>query len=98
MEVNINYCNNINEGRIKIHQNILNIKHGMNGTGKATISKAIEYYVKDRSESTNDLKTLKPFKHYKINEIQPTVSRIDSILNIKIFDERYINQYVFFAR
>ena len=46
MKVNIKYCNNIIEGTVNIEENKLNIKYGVNGTGKSTISKAIKYYRK----------------------------------------------------
>ena len=42
MEINIKNCNNIKEASISVEKNSLNIKYGMNGTGKSTIAKAIE--------------------------------------------------------
>jgi Fe-S cluster assembly ATPase SufC len=43
MEIKITNCNNIEVGEIKISSNKLNIKFGINGTGKSTITRAIKY-------------------------------------------------------
>lgn len=95
MEIRINYCNNIDDGRLRIHNDLLNIKYGINGTGKTTISKAIECYIEDKQNGTNKLNTLKPFKYYGNDEINPEIHGIEDIETIRIFDEEYIRQYVF---
>jgi predicted ATP-binding protein involved in virulence len=41
MDVEINYCNNIDNACITLSENKLNIKFAPNGTGKSTISRAI---------------------------------------------------------
>ena len=43
MELIITNCNNIDSGKIEITNNKLNIKFGINGTGKSTITRAIKY-------------------------------------------------------
>lgn len=58
MELVIKNCNNIDFGRISIYPNTLNIKYGINGTGKTTISKAIDYSINNEGR---DLVKLKPF-------------------------------------
>lgn len=45
MELIIKNCNNIKEGNINVEENKLNIKYGINGTGKSTLSKAISLSV-----------------------------------------------------
>ena len=45
MEIIIKNCNNIDSGKIEISNNKLNIKFGINGTGKSTITKAIKYSI-----------------------------------------------------
>ena len=55
-EIIINYCNNIKEGKIYIEPNKLNIKYGINGTGKTTVARAIKL-----SGNNNELQTLKSF-------------------------------------
>lgn len=42
MNITIKSCNNIKEGKISVEKNKLNIKYGINGTGKSTIASAIE--------------------------------------------------------
>ncbi|MCX2803210.1 hypothetical protein OQJ68_15565, partial [Microbulbifer thermotolerans] len=43
MEINVKNCNNITTAKIVIEENKLNIKLAPNGTGKSTISKAIQF-------------------------------------------------------
>ena len=43
MNISITNCNNIAHGTVAISENRLNIKYAINGTGKSTIAKAIEY-------------------------------------------------------
>ena len=96
MDVVLKKCNSIENGEINIISDSLNIKYGINGTGKSTISKAIDYYVLDKKNSSNELLKLKPFKYRNIpNENNPEVSGLDLIDNVAIFNEDYINQYVF---
>ncbi len=58
MKVIIKNCNNIDNGTINITPGKLNIKFGINGTGKNTITKAIKYSI----EGSDDLNSLMPFK------------------------------------
>ena len=58
MEVIIKNCNSIDNASISILPNQLNIKYGINGTGKSSIAKAVELTVKNE-----DLSALIPFKH-----------------------------------
>ncbi len=41
MDIILENCNNITQGRAIIVEGALNIKYAINGTGKSTISKAI---------------------------------------------------------
>jgi len=95
MDVTIRNCNNIDQGLIKIEENSLNIKYAINGTGKSTISMAITKSVNDRNNETNTLNELLPFKHVADNEVSPEVTGIEDVTSIKIFDEKYINDFVF---
>lgn len=45
MDVEIKYCNNIDNACITLSENKLNIKFAPNGTGKSTISRAILHSV-----------------------------------------------------
>lgn len=42
-QIKIENCNNIAEGELTIEEGKLNILYGINGTGKTTIAKAIEF-------------------------------------------------------
>ena len=96
MNIELKKCNSIENGQISLIDKSLNIKYGINGTGKSTISKAIEYYVIDKNNSSNELLKLKPFKYRKTpNENNPEVNGLDLIETVAIFNEDYINQYVF---
>ena len=93
MEIKIKHCNNIEEGNIEIIENTLNIKYGINGTGKSSIAKSIQAQVED----DDDLwKSLIPFKHVNSGSTEkPSIEGIDSVSKIAIFNEDYTNQYVF---
>jgi len=90
MEIIIKNCNSIEEAAVAIEKNHLNIKYGINGTGKSTIAKAI-------ANHTSDLSELLPFKYRENNteNIKPTVEGVDSLENVLIFNEEYIKQFVF---
>lgn len=94
MELHISNCNNISSGIISISENRLNIKYAINGTGKSTLSKAIESSAKHDDAS---LRTLLPFQYIGDNtpENQPSITGIPENTVIAVFDENYVNQYVF---
>lgn len=93
MELIIENCNNIKKANVFITEGYLNIKFGINGTGKSTIAKAIEL----NSIANNSLDELMPFKYREDNpeNISPSITGADDITNILIFNEDYINQFVF---
>lgn len=94
MEIQIANCNNITSGSVSITENRLNIKYATNGTGKSTVAKAIEYAA---AHDENGLKTLTPYAYIGTDNAGhlPSVSGIPTELNIAVFDESYVNQYVF---
>ncbi len=92
MELTITNCNNIDSGRIEIIENKLNIKFGINGTGKSTITRAIKYSI----DSPESLKELTPFKHRKAETlIVPEVIMSEELKSVLIFNEEYLNQFLF---
>lgn len=95
VQIKIKNCNNIDEGEIKLVENNLNIKYAINGTGKSTISKAIYNAITDRVSSTNKLLELSPFKAANDATIKPTVTGVEEIRTVKVFDETYINEFIF---
>jgi energy-coupling factor transporter ATP-binding protein EcfA2 len=95
MEINISNCNNIDQGNLSLVENTLNIKYAINGTGKSTISKAITSYIIDQTGNTHELEKLKPFKYINTKENNPAITGIENLKKVKVFDEKYLNTYVF---
>ncbi|MBS4981910.1 MAG: AAA family ATPase [Lachnospiraceae bacterium] len=93
MKVSIKHCNNIDSGEFDIVENRLNIKYAINGTGKSTISKAIDAFVNNDEDKK---KSLLPFTYYKEdNEIVPELNGCEQIKKIAVFNEKYIEDYVY---
>ncbi|QUY17341.1 hypothetical protein GWP40_02255 [Treponema vincentii] len=90
MQINIKHCNNINEASIEIAENRLNIKYALNGTGKSTIAKAISLAIKGAT-----LDILRPFKYKDNQNITPSISGIDKLSKVLIFNEEYVNTILF---
>lgn len=90
--INIKNCNSIEEANIAIESNTINIKYGINGTGKSTTAKAIRFH-----NEPDFLRELLPFKYLDGNpdNIELLVSGAEVFENIMIFNEDYINQFVF---
>lgn len=84
--VEICYCNNISKANLKILPNFLNVKYASNGTGKSTIAKAIEL-----TSKRNILDNLQP---YGVEE-KPNVISNPPITDVFIFNEDFINNFVF---
>ena len=95
MEVVIKNCNNIDAGKIEIKENKLNIKYAINGTGKSSISMALRAWLNDNMNGTKELKKFAPFKHIGDDSIITDVQVSGVINSLKIFDEKYINEFVF---
>ena len=84
----IKQCNNIKEAEIEIIDKALNIKFGYNGTGKSTISKAIEYKV-----NGGNLAELRPYpREGEPNDETPYVSET-SYNSVYVFNEEYAKNY-----
>lgn len=90
----IKNCNNIKTAEIFLEPNHLNIKYAANGTGKSTIAKAISIAIKKEG----NLKDLTPFgmSYDTLEDDQiPSVSGVDHIKSIAIFNDAFVNQFVF---
>ena len=93
MTITIKNCNNIDSAEVELMPSRLNIKYALNGTGKSTIARAIEAFVKHDEE---EKKSLMPFKYANASEDHaPSVQGIDDIKSIKIFNESYVERFVF---
>ena len=83
-QIKLKNCNSIKEGKIQIEANKLNIKYGINGTGKTTIAKALKLH-------DNDLQELKSY----FSSEPASVSIQPQFNKIIVFDEDFVNQIVF---
>ncbi|WP_420934413.1 AAA family ATPase [Alteromonas sp. A081] len=94
MQINVRNCNNIASALLTIEEGKLNIRFAPNGTGKSTISKAIQFSSSDDHQS---LAGLLPFNLREQNpeNLAPDVSGIDHIHSIKIFNEKYVEDIAF---
>lgn len=93
MKLKISNCNNITEGEVEINEGCLNIKYGVNGTGKSTISKAIEAFV---NNDDNLKKELIPYKNIDdTSAMPPTVAGVENIKKVAIFNEQFVERYLF---
>lgn len=92
MKLTIKNCNNIDNGIIEIIKDKLNIKFGINGTGKSTIARALKYKI----VSPELIKELLPFKH-RNSDITPDSEILsdEEISSVLIFNEDYLNQFLF---
>lgn len=90
-EIIIKNCNSIDIATVNIEVGKLNIKYGSNGTGKSTISRAI------KNHSSADLGELLPFKFKEenVDNILPTVVGATQFQNIMMFNEEYIESFVY---
>lgn len=93
LSLTIKNCNSIDSGTVSISKNALNIKYGINGTGKSTIAKAIQYKV----SNSENLKLLMQFKNLGSDDVEllPQVEGLDEVKSIMIFDEDFINKFTF---
>ena len=93
MDITVTNCNNIEDGSIHIQEGRLNLKYAINGTGKSTIARAIAATVND---DKREMQALTPFKYVNDAENHPAVvNGINGIKSIAIFNEDYINRYIF---
>jgi energy-coupling factor transporter ATP-binding protein EcfA2 len=91
LHISISHCNSIDSADISISKNRLNIKYGPNGLGKSTIARAILY----ASSGGDKLEKLTQFKNKGRADKKPTVTGMDEVSNVLIFDENYISQFTF---
>lgn len=95
MELTIKNCNNIESGAFEIIENKLNIKYAINGTGKSTISKALEAFVTNDSDKKKSLLPFKFYNNMELEENSPVLEGYEKFSKISIFNEAYVENYVF---
>lgn len=90
--ISISNCNSVDRAEIVITKGTLNIKYGPNGVGKSTIAKAIVSQI--RGDGT--LYDLVPFKNRGKAEAEPPkVTGVDDLKSALVFDDDYVQQFVF---
>ena len=85
-QIKIKNCNNITEGEFVIEQGKLNILYGINGTGKTTIAKAIEF-----SKEPQKMEGLQSF----LTENPASISISSEVGKILVFNEDFVRDIVF---
>lgn len=88
MQITIDNCNNIDHGVVNIEEECLNIKYAINGTGKSSIAKLLE------ASSKRDSKLLQKLRPYN-SENDPSISGNETLGKVLVFNENYVNQYLF---
>lgn len=88
IKITIENCNNISKGELALEKNKLNIKYGMNGTGKSTLSTAISLISQGKA-----LDELKPFGSDE--DVMQTINLSQNIQVVKVFNEEFVNNMVF---
>lgn len=81
-------CNNINCATITLKPNAATVLHGMNGSGKSSVAKAIQLCAGDDGQS---LQALQPYA----SDSQPTVEGLPPNANILVFNEDYVDSTLF---
>lgn len=96
MLVKLEKCNNIETGFVELIEHTLNIKYAVNGSGKTTIARAILASIRERlGTDKNALAGLTPFKYRKDSSGKPEVTGTETIQSVRVFDESYLNEFVF---
>lgn len=91
-EITVENCTSFEKAEIVVDPGSLNIKYGSNGLGKSSIARAIEA----SARGDGSLERLKPFKHRGADgSPSPTVTGAEQINSVLLFDERYVQQFVF---
>ncbi|WP_157522457.1 AAA family ATPase [Mitsuaria sp. 7] len=92
MKFEIKHCNNIESAIFNIEPGRLNVKYAINGTGKSTLAKALSLM----NQGAGALASLVPFKYRGVKGAPvPEVVGLEQIASAKIFNEAYINGFVF---
>lgn len=88
----IKNCNSVDFAAISIVKGSLNIKYGPNGLGKSTIAKALVGQIRN----DGSLLDLTPFKYLgQADAPGPSVQGVSGLTSALVFDELYVNQFVF---
>lgn len=90
--ISISNCNSVDHAEVVLTKGTLNIKYGPNGLGKSTLAKAIVSQIR----GDGSLQDLVPFKNRgKAEATPPQVKGVDDLKSTLVFDEGYVQQFVF---
>ena len=96
MNIKIKNCKNIDSGSVTIEEGKLNIKYAINGTGKSTIAQVI-----DCIATGGDMGDFTPYKYIHESPIEeehaPYAEISNTVTKVAIFNEAYVQQYIFQA-
>lgn len=81
-------CNNINRAIITLKPNATTVLHGMNGSGKSSVARAIQLYA---GKDGRMLEVLKPYA----SESLPSVEGLPTHAKILVFNEDYVDSTLF---
>ena len=96
MQVKLEKCNYIESGSVELMESTLNLKYAVNGSGKTTIARAILASIRERlGTDKNALAGLTPFKYRRDSSGKPKVTGTETIQSVRVFDESYLNEFVF---
>ena len=87
----IKNCNCIKHGQITLLQNQLNIKFGINGTGKSTIGQAIEGALS--GDPQTELMKLLPYGTNPEVDL-PEITGLEDYSQVSIFNDAYFSQFI----
>lgn len=94
----ISNCNNISSGKVFWEKGKLNIKYGLNGTGKTTIGKAVIASSKIKSELHHveyTLESLRPYGTEDDESKKPSVIISEDVGKVAVFNEDYVSSFLF---
>lgn len=86
MKIEFNNLGIIDHGELDIILNDINVKYGINGSGKSTIAKGLEKTIKG-----DDLSSLKKYD----SDLLPTIRMDKPFSSVLVFNQEYVNQHLF---
>lgn len=94
LKIEVKNCNSVDQAAFELESGRLNIKYGPNGIGKTTIARAVAIAAQENA----DFSPLLPFKYRGKTGAgvpKPEVAGCESIKSVFVFNEEYVNQFVF---
>lgn len=85
--IHLENCANISKGEVEVESGKINLKFGHNGIGKTTILKSLEVAISNSSKRSE----LIPYN----TQLIPDIKGVSDFKNIIVFNEDYINQFLF---